>query len=597
MQRNNLNGKHLGSRLLGNGTHSGACSLRPFSLASFVAIVARCFQTFAAARPRSHWRTQLVTTAIAIALVSAPLSVHAQFPAEFELSSLNGTNGFVINSAFPINRLFRSIGSAGDVNDDGIDDLIIGVSGADPNGSGSGASYVVFGRTGGFSAELELSSLDGTNGFVLNGGDAGDSSGSSVSGAGDVNGDGVDDLLIGAAGAGSSGKSYVVYGQTGGFGAALELSNIDGTNGFAINGISSGRGVDPSEFEYSAIGLSVSGAGDINGDGIDDLLLGAPRADRFGRNPGESYVVFGQAGRFGPSLELSSLDGTNGFVLRGIDDGDFSGWSLSGAGDVNGDGFDDVLIGAPGADTNGRRSGKSYVVFGQAAGFDATLELSSLDGSNGFVLHGGVNERSSGSRVSGAGDFNGDGFDDLLIGLGAETLLRSSSVVFGKADGFDAMLDLDSLDGINGVALNSVYLTGRAVSSAGDVNGDGIDDVLIGAFGADPNGRSSGASYLVYGQTGGFGPSVDLDNLDGTNGFALNGVDAGDLSGSSVSGAGDINGDGVDDLIIGARGDVPNGADTGASYMVVFGRRVPEPSGAALAVGGLLGWLTRRRRR
>ena len=112
-------------------------------------------------------------------------------------------------------------------------------------------------------------------------------------------------------------------------------------------------------------------------------------ADPNGKSSGESYVVFGKEGGFAASLELSSLDGTNGFIINGIDADDLSGRSVSGAGDVNGDGFDDLLIGAFSANPNGMEiAGESYVVFGKAGGFDASLELSSLDGVNGFVING-----------------------------------------------------------------------------------------------------------------------------------------------------------------------------------------------------------------
>ena len=116
----------------------------------------------------------------------------------FELSSLNGTNRFVINRIDVSDQSGRSVSAAGDINGDGIDDIIIGADNADPNGNNSGESYVVFGSASGFGAALELSALDGTNGFVINGIDADDRSGTSVSAAGDVNGDGIDDIIIGA---------------------------------------------------------------------------------------------------------------------------------------------------------------------------------------------------------------------------------------------------------------------------------------------------------------------------------------------------------------------------------------------------------------
>ena len=188
----------------------------------------------------------------------------------------------------------------------------------------------------------------------------------------------------------------------------IELSTLDGTNGFVLNGVD--------EFDYS--GYSVSGAGDINGDGIDDLIIGAIIADPNGRNnAGESYVVFGNANGFAGNFELSSLDGNNGFVIAGVNSGDRSGLSVSGAGDINGDGIDDLIIGADNADPDSRsNAGESYVVFGNATGFNNQVDLSALNGNNGFVIAGVNSGDRSGLSVSGAGDINGDGIDDLIIG-------------------------------------------------------------------------------------------------------------------------------------------------------------------------------------
>jgi Ca2+-binding RTX toxin-like protein len=423
---------------------------------------------------------------------------------------------------------------------------------------------------------LELSSLDGTNGFNFNGAASYDYAGSAVSDAGDVNGDGFDDFVIGAHNADSngsnSGASYVVFGQADWSGlASLDLSSLDGTNGFTIQGVAAGDGS----------GFAVSGAGDVNGDGFDDLLIGAPYADPNGSDTGASYVVFGKADWSGSaSVNLSSLDGTNGFTLQGVATDDYAGSAVSGAGDVNGDGFDDLLIGAPDATTNGTYAGASYVVFGKADwSGSASVNLSSLDGTNGFTLNGAAAYDYSGRAVSGAGDVNGDGFDDLLIGAFATDTNGSNSgaayVVFGKADwSGSASVNLSSLDGTDGFVLNGVAANdsaGRAVSGAGDVNGDGFDDLLIGAPSVDTNGGNSGASYVVFGQADWSGSaSMNLSSLDGTNGFTFDGAAAYDGSGRDVSGAGDVNGDGFDDILVGAPYANPHGSSSGASY-VVFG--------------------------
>lgn len=505
-----------------------------------------------------------------LAAACATNDAHAgSFEPVLSLSSLDGTNGFVLEGIDEDDNAGNRVAVIGDVNDDGHADLAIAASAADVDGNiFAGEVYVVFGTGSGFPASFDLSNLDGTNGFVATGGVDFERVGSELAAAGDFNDDGIDDFLIGAfggtTGVGAVGKCYLVFGRSDGFPATLPLASLDGTNGLSMNGIGVGDGC----------GHSCAGLGDLNGDGIDDVIIGAEWADPGGReNAGQCYIVYGNDGEFAAELDLSTLNGSNGFTVSGILANDHVGRSVAAAGDLNGDGLGDIAIGASYVDSF---AGTVYVLFGSKTGFASTFDLTSLDGTNGLALLGEDDDQ-VGASVSAAGDINADGIDDLIVGATTSSRAGMAFVIFGRTGGSPASLRLANLDGTNGfvfVGTNQNDNCGQSVASAGDLNADGVDDVIIGAYSAEPEGASPGSHgecYVIFGRTTGFPAMLDAADLSGTSGFLLAGGEAGDRAGYDVASAGDVNGDGIGDIIIGAIDTGPGEIEIGEAY-VVYGR-------------------------
>jgi Ca2+-binding RTX toxin-like protein len=440
------------------------------------------------------------------------------FPADFNLFSLNGTNGFRIADGGASGADGRSVAGIGDINNDGFDDLIVG---APWDGTGTrGAAQVIFGKGTAFAANVDPSTFNGTAGFRVNGEASNDQAGVSVAGAGDVNGDGYDDFIIGSyAGPNgpASGASYLVFGTGAPFAGDFNLSTLNGANGFQLNGA-----------EQADSAWVVGGGGDFNGDGYDDLIVGAYTSDAGTPNfrTGATYVVFGKAGGFTANLELAALNGADGFRIVGEEGLSNSGWNVANAGDINGDGYDEVILGAP---YSAGGVGAAYVVFGHAGASPADVPVTGLDGSNGFKIVGASAGDYAGFSVSGAGDVNGDGLADLIVGAPQTNGfsgygLGRAYVIFGKTQGFSATIDLGALNGIDGFEIRGETAgsgLGTSVSSAGDINNDGFDDLLIGSPRSDP-GSGDSASYIVFGQTSMHLVQTGGGGIDTLNGTASN---------------------------------------------------------------------------
>jgi hypothetical protein len=238
-----------------------------------------------------------------------------------------------------------SISTAGDVNNDGYDDVLVATPYESTGGSRAGAAYLVLGSSSGIS-DMSLSSADAK----LTGETSDDYAGSSVSAAGDVNNDGYADVLVGAhredTGGTNAGAAYLVLGSSSG------ISDMSLSSAYAKL---TGEGTN------DAAGISVSAGGDVNNDGYADVLVGARHASAGGISPGGVYLVLGSSTGFS-DMSLSSADAK----LIGETSGDYAGSSVSTAGDVNNDGYSDVLVGAYGEDTEGTNTGAAYLIFGWA---------------------------------------------------------------------------------------------------------------------------------------------------------------------------------------------------------------------------------------
>jgi FG-GAP repeat/Dockerin type I domain len=389
---------------------------------------------------------------------------------------LNGTGG---SDWFGL-----SVSSAGDFNFDGIGDVVVG---AQLHNAGAGKMYV-------FSGD------DGTELFSVEGEAAGDRFGYSVAG-GDISGDGLGDIIVGApdhtgtAGA-SCGKAYVYQGLS-----EARFCNLVG------------------EVEGDYFGRSVSGAGDVNKDGYPDFIVGASSYDN---NVGRAYVY-------------SGLDGSILHTFSGESVGDNLGESVAGAGDVNKDGYADLIVGVYGYDALGTYVGRAYVYSGQ----------------NGSTLHtfDGENEWDQlGYSVSGAGDVNNDGYDDLIVGAAGHNSDAGRAYVYSGQNG-------DILHTFDGAAEWSFL--GGSVSGAGDVDKDGYADLIVGVEGYPGLFESTGRAYVYSGQNGSILHTFDGEHQNSN-------------FGNSVSDAGDVNNDGYPDLIVGARTYKLGGTVSAAGRAYVF---------------------------
>jgi hypothetical protein len=447
-------------------------------------------------------------------------------------ATVDGTPDLMLTGESSGNYFGQSLTCAGLFNGDLYSDILVG---APEVQFYTGRSYLYFGQSAIDSNADLLFEGEGTDNYF----------GFSVSGAGDVNGDGYRDMIAGAYGYHqSTGRAYLYQGSTTPDATADLIFEKDETN--------------------SAFGRSVCGAGDVNGDGFDDVMISAPE-----RSNGAGRVCL----YYGGAL----MDTVADVVFDGEGENDDFGWSLAGSADVNGDGYDDILIGAVGYEDvgrvylflggkpmdlqvdlvitgeSGREIGESIAMSGSVNGdvYDdilvgasnaALIYYGSASPDNGIdvLIPGGGG--SFGATVSGCGDLNGDGFDDIVIGAKTLNSFTGRIYIYFGGNPMDNLSDYQ----IDGEGVN--HLFGCSLSGLGDINQDGYNDFICGAYGVQ---NYRGRAYLYLGG----------DPVDTQADFIIESEADNDRLGIAVSGTGDTNGDYIPDLVIGAsyHGDNHNG--------------------------------------
>ncbi|MEW5986174.1 MAG: FG-GAP-like repeat-containing protein [Chloroflexota bacterium] len=428
----------------------------------------------------------------------------------------------------------RSVSAAGDVNGDGYSDVVVGAPLFDNGQADEGQVFVYYGSATGPSATAD---------WTEDSDQAGANYGYAVSAAGDVNGDGYDDLVVGAYHYTNTqlneGRVFVYHGAAGGLPASANRTWNGGQGG-------------------ALLGISVASAGDVNGDGYADVIVGESGYDNQQDEEGRARVYHGSAIGL-PANPNRVLDPTD-------QQGAWFGYDVAAAGDVNGDGYDDVIIGAPNYDGALSDAGQVYLYLGAAGGLGNTPS---------WTTEGDQANLELGKAVGTAGDVDGDGYDDLIVGApgydngGLDT--GRASVYYGAASGPSATR----------VWAISSYQSGSqfaaAVGAAGDVNGDGYDDILIGAPQYDNGQVDEGQAFVYYGSP--------LGLLDWTVDWTAGGGQANAFFGSAVAAAGDVNGDGYSDVIVGAYGYDGDQTDEGQAYLFYGSATVARPVAVWTAEG------------
>jgi hypothetical protein len=393
-----------------------------------------------------------------------------------------------------------SVATAGDVNGDGYSDVVVGAHYYDHPQAAEGRAYVYHGSSAGLAISPD---------WTAEGDQAQAYFGFSVATAGDVNGDGYSDVIVGAPpydnGETNEGRVYVYHGS---------VTGIDTSPDRTAEG-------DQADAHF---GHSVATAGDVNGDGYSDVIVGAPYYHNPQTEEGRVYVYHGSA---------TGLNTSPNWTAEGDQAWAWFGWSVSAAGDVNGDGYGDAIVGACLYDNPESGEGEAFVYHGSATGLSTSPDWTA--GSNQDFAR-------FGQSVATAGDVNGDGYGDVIVGApyyhNPEPAEGRAYVYHGGPTGLNTPPAWTAESNQAGAEF------GISVATAGDVNGDGYSDVIVGAHLYDSGQTDEGRAFVYHGGATGLNTSPDWTAESNQGSAEL---------GNSVATAGDLNGDGYSDVIVGAR--------------------------------------------
>jgi hypothetical protein len=410
--------------------------------------------------------------------------------------------------------LGNSVATAGDVNGDGLSDVIVGARLYDGGQTDEGRAYVFHGAATGLST---------THAWIAESNQTSALFSRSVGTAGDVNGDGYSDVIVGAPyydnGQDNEGRAYIYHGS------ALGLSTMPN------------RWLEGNQ-AHAHFGKSVGTAGDVNGDGYSDVIVGAPEHDNEEMEEGRAYIYHGSA---------TGLSSTANWVAESDRADALFGYSVGTAGDVNGDGYSDVIVGAPGYYDEETAGGRAYVYHGSASGLSAAANWTAESDRDGADFA---------CSVGTAGDINGDGYSDIIIGASrhqnGQTYEGRAFVYHGSRAG------LVTTAGWTAESNQANADFGYSVGTAGDVNGDGYSDVIVGARWYDGGQTNEGRAYVYHGSLTGLSTAAEWTAESDQEGAHF---------GSSAASAGDVNGDGYSDVIVGARYYDNGQADEGRAYV------------------------------